>query len=165
MSFKSKSNIVSIIAGIALVVAYIIYATGANAPAPEDIKAWAVAILIFVGIGIGVQIVVHIVFHIALAIGVAIKEELKHGNEDSGKTAERIIESEMTEDEYTKIIDLKASRIGSVFAGTGVCAALIALAVGAETVVALHLLFGSSAFASVVNGFARIIMSERGVKR
>ena len=165
MSFKSKSNIASILAGAALIVAYIIYAMGTNAPATEDIKAWAVAILIFIGIGVGVQIVVQIVFRIALSIGVAIKEEAKHGNKDGGKTAERIIESEMTEDEWTKNIDLRASRVGSAFMGLGVCAALIALAVGVETVVALHLLFGLTAFAAVAEGFASIIMSERGMKK
>ena len=165
MSYTSKRNIVSILAGVALIVAYIIYATGANAPSAEDIKAWAVAILVFVGIGIGVQIVVQIVFHIVLTIGIAIKEELKTGNKDGGKTAERILESEMVEDERVKMIGLKASRVGYVFVGLGAFAALVALAVGLETVIALHLLFGLSAFAAVAEGFASIIMSEWGMKQ
>jgi hypothetical protein len=162
MSYTSKRNVVSIIAGISLIVAYIIYATNVNAPAHEDIKAWAVAILIFIGIGIGVQIMVQILFHIGLSIGIAVKEEIKMGDKKGGETAERIIKAEMVEDEWIKIIGLKTSRIGSWFAGAGVIAALISLAVGAETVVALHILFGMSALSSVAEGIAGIIYHERG---
>ena len=165
MSYISKRNVVSILAGIALIVAYIIYATGTSAPATENVKAWAVAILIFIGIGIGIQIVVQIIFHIALSIGVAIKQEVVCGNKDCAETVERIIESEMIEDERVKTISLKASRVSSVILGLGVCAALVSLAVGMETVIALHLLFGLSAFAAVAEGFASIIMSERGIKQ
>ena len=164
MSYTSKRNIVSIVAGIALIVAYVIYAMGANAPATEDIKAWAVAILVFIGIGIGMQIVVQIVFHVVLTIGIAVKEEIKTGSKNSGVTAERIVKAEMVEDEWIKIIGLKASRVGSWFVGAGVIAALISLAVGAETVVTLHILFGMSALASVVEGITGIIYHERGVR-
>jgi len=164
MSYTSKRNIVSVVAGIALIVAYVIYAMGANAPATEDIKAWSVAILVFIGIGVGIQIVVQIVFHIALVIGIAVKEEVKTGDKNGGKTAERIVEAEMVEDERSKIINLKASRISSWFAGAGVIGALISLAVGAETVIALHIIFGMSALASVAEGVTGIIYHERGVR-
>ena len=165
MSYTSKRNIVSMVAGIALIIAYVVFATGANAPASEDVKAWAVAILVFIGIGIGIQIVVQILFHIGLTIGIAVKEEVKMGNKDGGETAERIVKAEMVEDEWSKTINLKASRIGSVFVGLGVIAALIVLAVGLETVTALHLLFGLFALAAVVEGIASIIMNERGIRQ
>ena len=164
MSYSSKRNIISMAAGIVLIIAYIIYAKGENAPALEDIKAWAAAILIFIGIGIGVQIVVQIIFHIAITIGIAVKEEVKAGNKKGGETAERIIKSEMIEDEWIKIINLKASRTGSWFMCLGVIAALIALAVGVATVIALHILFGMSALASVAEGFTGIIYHERGMR-
>ena len=164
MSYTSKRNIVSIVTGIVLIIAYVIYAMGAKAPATQDVKAWAVAVLVFIGIGIGIQIVVQIVFHIALTIGIAVKEEIKTGDKNCGKTAERIVEAEMIEDERSKIINLKSSRVGSWFAGAGIIAALISLAVGAETVIALHILFGMSALASVVEGITGIIYHERGVR-
>ena len=164
MSYTSKRNIASIVAGVALIASYFVYATGSSAPAPDDIKAWAVAILVFVGVGIVVQIVVQIAFHIALTIGIAIKEEIKAGDKDGGKTAERIIKAEMIEDEWVKTVSLKASRTGSVFMGLGAVAALIALAAGLETVIALHLLFGLSALAGVAEGAASIVMTERGAK-
>jgi xanthosine utilization system XapX-like protein len=164
MSYTSKRNIVSVAAGIALIAAYAIYAAGTNAPAAEDIKAWAVAILVFIGIGVGIQIVVQIVFHIALAIGIAVKEEYKANGNKGGETAERVIRSEMVEDEWNKIIGLKASRVGSFFVDSGVIAALITLAIGAETIIALHILFGLNALASVAEGITSIIHHERGVR-
>ena len=164
MSYTSKKNIVSVVAGIALIIAYIIYATGANAPALADVKSWAVAVLVFVGIGIGVQIVVQVLFHISLTIVLTAKEEIKMGSKNSDKEAERIIKAEMVEDEWSKIIELKACRIGYVFIGMGVCATVIALAAGAEMVIALHILFGMSALSSVAEGISGIIYHERGVK-
>ena len=164
MSYSSKRNIVSVIAGLFLVIAYIIYAMGANAPALEDIKAWAVAILIFIGIGIGTQIVVQILFHIALTIGIAIKEEVKTGNKNGDKEAERIVKAEMVEDEWSKIIELKASRVGSWFMSLGIGAAFVVFAIGAETVIALHILFGMSVLAAIAEGIMVIIYHERGVK-
>ena len=165
MSYTSKKNIAGILAGITLIAAYIIYAMGTSAPDPEDIQGWATAILVFIGIGIGVQIAVQIVFHIAFSIGVAMKEGRKAGNKEGGKAAERIIKSEMVEDEWSRMISLKASRAGSMILGAGTCAALVVLAAGAKTVVALHLLFGLSAFAAVAEGIAGIIMNERGIKK
>ena len=163
MSYTSKKNIISVVAGIALIVAYIVYSIGANAPAIEDIRAWAMVVLVFIGIGVGIQIVVQIVFHIALAVGIAVKEEVKIGDKKGGETVERIIKSEMVEDEWSKTIGLKASRVGYWFVWAGVIAAIISLAVSAETVIALHIMFGMSALGSVVEGIAGIIYHERGV--
>ena len=164
MSYTTKRNIISIIAGLGLIAVYIIYAMRTSAPATEDIKAWSVAILVFIGIGIGIQIVVQILFHIAMTIGIAIKEEVNTGNKNGDKIAERILKSEMQEDEMSKIIQLKASRAGSLLVGLGVIALLIALAFGVDMVVALHLLFGAFALASVVEGIASIVLHERGVR-
>jgi hypothetical protein len=164
MSYSSKRNIVSVVTGTALIVAYVIYAMGASAPATEDIRAWAVAVLIFIGIGAGIQIVVQIIFHISLAIRIAIKEEVKTEGVHYGKTTERILKSEMVEDEWSKIIGLKASRIGAWLVLSGVIAALISLAAGAQTVIALHVLFGASMLAGIAEGVSCIIYHERGVR-
>ncbi|MCL2058765.1 MAG: hypothetical protein FWH01_06850 [Oscillospiraceae bacterium] len=195
MSYTSKKNIVSVAAGIALMVAYIIYARGAKAPAAVDVKAWAVALLVFIGIGVGAQIVLQVLFHIALAIGLAAKEEIKAGSiggtggtggaggtggtagisgtsgtydtagKNSENEAERAIKAEMVEDEWSKIIELKASRVGYVSLGIGVCAAVVALAAGAETVIALHIIFGMSALSSIAEGVTSIFYHERGVRQ
>ena len=164
MSYSSKRYLTSIIAGIALIAAYTTYARGTKAPAPGDIKAWAFAILIFIGIGIGIQVVVQILFHIALAIGITVKEEAKAGESRGGETAERIVKAEMMEDEWSKMIELRSSRVGSGGMALGIIAALAALAAGNTTVVALHILFGMTAFASIAEGIAGIVYHERGVK-
>ena len=158
MSYNSKKTIASMLAGVGLIIAYIIYARGGSAPAPSDLKAWAVAMLIFIGIGVAVEIVIQIIFHIALAIGVAIKEQ-----KQDEKTIERIISSTVTEDERDKLIGLKSANVGYAFAGMGFVAALIALAAGATILVAVHITFGSFCIGSIVEGGISIYHYERGV--
>jgi hypothetical protein len=158
MSYNSRKTIVNMAAGIVLVVAYLIYALGSNAPAPEDLQSWATAMLVFIGIGIAAIIVIQILFHIAFAIGVAIKE-----GESSEENVERVISSSMVEDEREKLIGLKSSVIGYVCAGVGFIAALVALALGSSALIALHILFGTSILGSLVEGAVSVYLDERGV--
>ena len=69
MSHSSKRMIAGIAAEILLIIAYLVYVFSGRAPAPDDIKSWAAAILIFIGAGVAVMIVIQILFRIALAIG------------------------------------------------------------------------------------------------
>ncbi|HPD28242.1 MAG TPA: hypothetical protein PK673_07715 [Paludibacteraceae bacterium] len=159
MSYNSKKNIVSMVAGLLTVTAYIVYVCAGNAPTTDDIVAWARLMLVFIGIGVGAVIVIQILFHVAFAIGVAVKERDK----DGAKT-EKLVASSMVEDERDKLISLKSSHIGYIAAGIGVVAALIALASGVSFVVSLHVIFGSFAVGSLVEGIAGIILHERGVR-
>ena len=159
MSYSSKRTISNVVAGLLLVAAYIIYASGSNAPAPEDLKSWATAMLVFIGIGVGAIIVIQIAFHVFLAIRIAVKEE-----ERDSKKIERIIESTMVEDEREKLIGLKSARVGYICAGAGAMAMLIALAAGVSAVMALQLLFGSSAAGSIVEGIVSVYFYEKGVR-
>ena len=68
MTYNSKRNIISMAAGIIAVVAYVVYICAGNAPATEDIKAWAKLMLVFIGIGVAAQIVIQIVFHVVFAV-------------------------------------------------------------------------------------------------
>ena len=79
MAYNSKKNIVSLVAGVLTVAAYIIYVCTATAPAQEDIAAWAKLMLVFIGIGVGAGIVVQILFHIVYAVGIAAKENDNDG--------------------------------------------------------------------------------------
>jgi low affinity Fe/Cu permease len=159
MSYNSKRTIVSMVAGGVLSAAYIVYALGSHAPAPEDLKAWAAAMLIFIGIGVAAVIVIQILFHIAFAIGIAVKER-----ERDDEKIERIISSSMTEDERERLIGLKSDRIGYACAGIGFVAALAALAFGMSTLTALHILFGASAAGSLTEGGISIYLYEKGVR-
>ena len=74
MSFTSKRTIVILVASVALFAAYAVYALGAHAPAPENLKVWAIAMLIFIGISVATMIAIMVVFHVGFAIRIAIKE-------------------------------------------------------------------------------------------
>ena len=158
MSYNSKKTIASMIMGVLLAAAYIIYALSDSSPAPDDLKSWATAMLVFIGIGVAAVIVIQIIFHIALSIGIAVKEQ---GKDD--KTMERIIASIVVEDERDKLISLKSSHIGSVFAGIGFVAALVALTFGTSVVTALHILFGMFSVGSLAEGIVSVYFYERGI--
>ena len=158
MSYSSKKTISSMAAGIILIIGYIIYARGGTAPAHDDLKAWAVVILVFIGIGVAATIVVQILFHIAFAVGTAVKER-----EQDDKTVERIIEASVIEDERDKFISLKSGRAGYICSGIGFVAALAALAFGLSALFALHILFGAVFIGSFVEGVVSIYHYERGI--
>ena len=159
MSYISKRTLCSIGVGILLLIFYVIYALGAASPAMDDLKSWAVAILIYIVVCIAAGIVVQIVFHIVFAIGITVKEK---GIDD--KKVERIIKSSMVEDERDKLISLKSSHIGYSCAGFGLVAGLVALAVGISTVVVLHIVAGTFALGSIIEGCVSIYLNERGVQ-
>ena len=162
MSYMSKRTFVSIGASVLLVVGYLVYALGKASPAPDDLASWAVALLVFVGISIAAQIVIQILFHIFFGIGVAIKEG--HGSSADDKKIERILSSSMVEDEMVKLIKLKSLRVGYICAGVGFIVALVALALGAPAVVALHILFGACLIGGLVEGSMSIYLHEKGVQ-
>jgi len=162
MSYSSKRTITSMAAGLLLIIAYAIYALGSHAPAHEDLKSWAVVMLVFIGIGIVTTIVIMILFHIAFAIGVAAKEHFQGRKPE--ENVERIMKSSMVEDEREKLIALKSSRIGYICAGVGFVAALVALAFGMPAVIALHIMFGSCAIGSLIEGCVGVYLHERGVR-
>jgi uncharacterized protein involved in response to NO len=159
MSYNSIRTIVSTVAGVILIAAYIIYALGTNSPAPENLKSWATVMLVFIGIGAAALIIIQVLFHIALAIGIAVRER-----EHDGKTVERIISSSMVEDERDKIISLRSSHVGYICVGTGFIAALVALASGMAYVVALHVLSGAFAVGSIIEGIVSVYYYEKGVR-
>ena len=159
MSHSSQKTTASIVAGILLIIAYVIYALGESAPDPENVKAWAVAMLVFIGIGAAVTIVVEVLFHVALVVGIAVKE----GEQDE-KKIERAVSSSMVEDEREKLIGLKSSHVGYLCAGAGSVAMLAALASGLPFIPALHILFGAFALGSVAEGAARVYFYEKGVR-
>jgi len=150
---------VSMCVGILLIIAYVVYALGGTSPASEDLKSWAVVLLIYIGICVAAGIVIQILFHIALAIGISVKEK----DHDDAKI-ERIIKSSMLEDERDKLISLKSARIGYICSGFGFVAGLIGLAAGMQAVVVLHIIAGSFAVGSIVEGCVSVYLNERGVR-
>ena len=159
MTFKSKRTITNMAAGVALAGGYTLYALGRKAPAEGDVSAWAVAMLIFIGISVVATIIIQILFHIAYSVGVAVKERAQ-----GDKEVERIIASESAEDEMDKIVGLKSSRVGYICAGIGVIATFVWFAFfGTSAVVALHILGGAMCLSSFVEGCASLFFYERGI--
>ena len=159
MSPKSKSIITSTVAGIVFLTAYAIYVTRPE-NTPADLQGWAISMLVFLGIAIVALIIIQIVFHIVLAAGIAVTE----GEQDS-KRIQRILDSTMAEDEMDRMINLRAARVGYVFAGIGFVGVLVALAAGLGAVVGLHVLFWSIAAGSFASGAVSVYGYERGVRR
>jgi hypothetical protein len=146
-------------AGVLLLAAYIIYALGKQAPEQGSLKSWAIVMLVFIGIGIAALILIQILFHIVFSIGIAVNDP-----EGDGKNIERIISSSMVEDEMDKLISLKSAHAAYICAGIGFIAALAALAFGAGAVFALHILFGSFAAGSTLEGGMSVYCYEMGLK-
>lgn len=166
MSYQEKKTIVAVLTGILVLAAYCIYAFGMALPnmsAPDDLKFWAVTILIFIGIGVVASIVIQIVFHILLSIAVAVKKQVQNGKCDD-KEVEKTLELEMVEDEMDKLIGLKSMRISFAITGIGFIAALVSLVLNCSLAVMLNILFFSFGIGSMIEGITQLYFYRRGVK-
>ena len=165
MSYQEKRNIVSILTGGAILVAYCLVAWGryrSGALGPDDLAAWAGLMLVFIGIGIVASIVIQIVFHILLSISIAVEKKIQD-QDCEDKEIEKTIKSEMVEDEMGKLIELKASRAGYFVAGGGFVAALVSLVLKAPPAVMLNIVFLSMSAASLIEGFLQLYYFRKGL--
>jgi hypothetical protein len=167
MSYPEKKAIVSILAGIAVIVSYCIYVFGkvkADEVASESLKFWAGAMLLFIVIGIVANIVIQIVFHILLSISIAIREQYVNGKSDD-KHIEKEIAAEMVEDEMDKLVELKSLRVGFAIAGIGFVTALIYAYLGFSVAIMMNIMFFSFSIGSIIEGFSHLYFYRRGVTR
>ena len=159
MTFKSKRGIANIASGIILSISYIVYALSDHAPSLNDVAKWAHVILIFIGIGIVVTIIIQILFHISYSTLVAVREQKK-----DDKEIERIIASEVMEDEFDKRVSQKSARITSAFVGIGFIIFLVSLAFfDTSIVVALHILLASVFLGNCIEECVSVFFYERGI--
>lgn len=165
MSYQEKKILVSVCTGILVLAAYCIYAISriqSGAASPDDLKFWATAILLFIGIGIVASIVIQIVFHILLSIAYAIREKIKN-DECDDKEIEKAIQQNMVEDEMDKLIGLKSMRIGFAVAGTGFVAALISVVLNYPPAVMLNIIFVSFSIGTVIEGITQLHFYRKGI--
>lgn len=161
MSYQEKRTIVGLVSGIALIVAYCIYAfskLNAGVILPDDVNFWAGTMLLFIGIGIVAMIIIQIVFHILLAISIAVKER-----EHDEKKIESTIGATMIEDEMDKLIGLKSSKFGYAFIGFGFIGGLISLYLNLPLYIMLNIMFLSFAVGSIFEGFVSLYYYKKGV--
>lgn len=165
MSYQEKRVLVSVLTGVALMVAYAINAIDkfqAGLTAPEHLKLWAVTMLQYIGIGVAAAIIIQIVFHILISVAIAAKESIlngKCGDDHIMKT----IAQEMVEDEMDKLIELKSMRMGFAVAGVGFLATLITLALDYTPVLMLNILFGAFSVGSLLEGLTQLYYYRKGV--
>ncbi len=165
MSYQEKRSIVSIISGLLILGAYGTYVYGkyeSGAIAIDDMKFWAGAMLMFIGIGIVAAIVIQIVFHILLSIAIAVQQKVRNGDCDDLEI-EKTIEAEMVTDEMDKLIVLKSSRIGFGVAGIGFVAGLASLLLSYSPGVMINIMFVSFSLGSVLGEFTQIYYYRKGV--
>ena len=163
MSYQEKKSIVSVVTGALMLIAYCIYAFGKAGMANIDnLKFWAVTMLIFIGIGVVSMIVIQIIFHIILSISIAVKKKL---NDESieDREIERAIESDMVEDEMGKLIELKANKFGYTFVSLGIVAGIVSIALGAAPYVMMNIVFLACMVGSLVEGVVEIRYYRKGV--
>ena len=159
MTYKTNRLIVSLIAGIALLVIYIFYATGSSAPVDTDLASWAKLMFKFIVIGVVSQIIIQIIFHIVYAISIGVKNG---GTED--RNVERTIESSSIEDEMDKLISLKSNVPGLTCLGLGLLIALVAVAYFECTaVLMLNIIFISAFVSMLADASASIYYYHKGV--
>jgi len=165
MSYQEKRTVVSMVTGALVLAAYFVYSfnrINTGVAAADDLKFWAGAILLFIGIGVVASILIQIVFHILLSIGIAVQNKIQ--NEDCDEQEiEKTINAEMVEDEMDKLIELKSMRIGFVFAGVGFVAGLVSLVLDSSPVVMLNILFGSFWIGSLFEGFTQLYFYRKGI--
>lgn len=165
MSYQQKRTLVTILSGIAFLISYCIFISQHYqlAEYASDTKAWAIAMLSFIGIAVIVMIIIQIVFHILLSIGIAVKESVKNElgkvitvEKSDEKIIEKVIgrkiKSEMIEDERDKMIELKSLKIGYYVSGTGIIGSILALALGYSPIIMLNILFLSCMIGGLVEG-------------
>lgn len=157
MSYKSQRMVVSIIGTLGLLIAYIIYGLNKSAAGEAPLSSWALGMLIFIGGGIAGMILIMVLFHIGYSIGIASKERKNE------QTVERVVTSLAVEDEMEKLINWKSSHVGYFLSGLGFVAALVALALGASAVFALHCLAASFLLGMLVAAVLSIYWYEKGV--
>ena len=161
MSLKSKRIIVNLLVGLIVIIGYIIYSFNNGLFETENLKEWATATLIFIGVAVIASIIIQIVFNIIFSIGMAIELE-KQSIDDEG--VEKSIEVSMAEDEMDRLISLKSGRIGYTSIGIGFVLVLISIEFGATAILAFNILLGMIALGTILEGIVSVYMYERGVK-
>ncbi|MDR0309170.1 MAG: hypothetical protein LBH88_00205 [Candidatus Methanoplasma sp.] len=141
MKCESKKHVTCLIAGIVMLVAYILY-THSNAPELDDLKGWAVLIFVIIAASIAAKIVIRLIFRIVFSVKIA----------------------EESEERTRKLIDLKAAKVAHMISVFGLPIMLIALALGASVVGSLHLLLLVFLVAVMGEDILKVLWNERGIK-
>lgn len=149
MSSEERDNILSLFTTLVISVPYFIYIldryNSETFTTEEEIKFWAIALLVLIPIRIVAEILVHIAFAIVHAI-VTGEEELP----------------EVT-DERDEIIDLKANRNAYYFMSIGILSTAVVAALGGSVALLFITLMVAGFFSELVSVMSQIFYYRRGV--
>jgi hypothetical protein len=166
MSTQEKRILLTLLAEIALLAVYCSFTASkvqSGDASLDDLKFWAVNMLIFTGLGVLALVIIQILFHILFSIGIAVKTQIETGGVDN-KALEQTLETEMAEDERDKLIGMKAQKISVALAGIGFVAGLLTLLADYPPAVMLNVFYLSFVVGSILEGAAQLFFYRRGVR-
>lgn len=154
MQQKEWKTVAGLVTGVLVLAAYGVHilrrwregALGAD----SELRVWASAMLLYIGIGIVVTIVIQILFQIIQAVANEVRHE--EGDDPS------------VEDEMDKLIGLKATRNGYAVAGFGFVASLVLLALRYPPAFMLNTAFVSFHLAGLCEAASSLYFYRRGVR-
>ena len=159
MSYQEKRTVTNIFALTLLLVAYCLYAFPRNT-LTSGLRGWALAMLVFMGVGIVLMIIVQVLFHIFFAVGIAVDGAVNDREVDDTEI-ESTMKSEMVEDERDRIIELKSGRIGMILSGLGFFAGLVALALNYPAALMLNILYFAFVIGSIAEEIGKLVYYRR----
>jgi Na+-driven multidrug efflux pump len=155
MSYQEKRTIATLFSGLLVFAAYIFFvwkkSQGGMVNLGSDLKFWAGAILVFIGIGIVATIIIQIIFHIFY---VAVNT-VKNNDPDLPEA----------DDEMDKLISMKSTNNSYYVVGAGFILALVTLLLQKPPAVMLNIIFLSFQLGMFFEGFSQIYFYRRGVHR
>lgn len=164
MTFKEKKSLVSILVSTLLIVAYIIFTVvryqGGHLPL-DNYQLWAIILLAFGGIYIISYIVIYVIFYLTTSVSMAVKEQIKTGKVNE-IDFEQKIKTEMNEDEFDKIISLKAQRVSSIVTSFIIFIGVVLIAFNLEIVLLLNMILIGGFLGNIANDLTKIYFFKRG---
>jgi Na+-transporting methylmalonyl-CoA/oxaloacetate decarboxylase gamma subunit len=168
MSYQEKRIVASLVTGIFVMVTYCLYGIARYQALGNsllnNLKFWATAMLIVMGLGIVVMILIQILLHIVLAVANEVKKEISKKLPCDKKIVSSD-ESEITylEDEMDKLIALKSSNYSFGILGFGFVAGLVSLYYQLPPAIMLNAVFLSFMLASLVEGCLQLRFYRKGI--
>jgi hypothetical protein len=148
MSQEEKSNYISLITTLTISIPYmasvLIRYQDKNMNTEEELKFWAVAILILIPIRIVSEIIMHIIVAIITAIA-------------TGKEGSEVV------DERDKLIDLKSNRNAYYLTCIGFLLSMIVIVLNQSVSAMFIVLFITGFLAEMVDIFSKMFYYRRGV--
>lgn len=154
MSYQEKKTMASIISGVLVLAAYIIYVLTKYQEGiidlNSDLRFWAATMLIFIGVAVVISVVIQIIFH---TINAAVNE-IKRQEQDHTTI----------EDEMDKLIALKSARRSYILVSVGFVISLVAIVVHKSPIVMLNIIYVGFHLGSLFEGISQIYFYRRGIR-